>query len=229
MRYTALSKSYFLLPALTLLACGVAMAQSPTYKLGRPATEEEMHTQSEIVGSDGNELPPGSGTAKEGAALFAAKCSMCHGQKGVGGIYPYPRLTGGRGTLTTPTPIISVESYMPFATTLWDFINRSMPPWPLEQNPGGSGKRALTGSNVYALSAAILYWGNIIKEDEVMNKDTLPKVVMPNRYGFYPDPPQTTPDQDCKNCIKGRGWLPYWDQVPVPKNPENSAGKPAAK
>ena len=229
MRYTALSKTNFLLPVIAMLACGVAMAQSPTYKLGRPATEEEIQTQSEIVGSDGRELPPGSGTAVEGAKLFAAKCVVCHGQKGVGGVYPYPRLTGGRGTLTTPTPIISVESYMPFATTLWDFINRSMPPWPLEKNPGGSGKRALTGSEVYSLSAAILYWGGIIKEDEVMDRNTLPKVVMPNRYGFYPDPPQTTPDQDCKNCIKSRGWLPYWDQASLPKPAAKTTSKPASK
>ena len=106
---------------------------------------------------------------------------------------------------------------MPFATTLWDFINRSMPPWPLEQNPAASGKRALTPDNVYALSAYILYMGNIIKETDVMDRNSLPKIEMPNRHGFYPDPPQTTPDQDCQNCIKGRGWLPYWDQVPAPK------------
>jgi hypothetical protein len=221
MRHTSLSKSNFLLPVMALLACGAALAQSPTYKVGRPATEAEMRVQSEIVGSDGKELPPGSGTAKEGAPLYAAKCAVCHGQKGEGGMYPYPRLVGGRGTLTTPTPIISVESYMPFATTLWDFINRSMPPWPLEQNPAASGKRALTPDNVYALSALVLYWGGIIKETDVMDKNSLPKVQMPNRHGFYPDPPQTTPDQDCQNCRKDRGWLPYWDQAP--------AAKPAAK
>ncbi|MBZ5699105.1 MAG: cytochrome c [Acidobacteriia bacterium] len=217
MRHIALSKSNFLLPVMALLACGAALAQSPTYKVGRPANEAELRLADEIVGSDGKELPPGSGTAKEGAPIFAAKCAVCHGPKGEGGIYPYPRLVGGRGTLTTPTPIISSESYMPFATTLWDFINRSMPPWPLEQNPAASGKRALTPDNVYALSAYILYMGNIIKETDVMDRNSLPKIEMPNRHGFYPDPPQTTPDQDCQNCIKGRGWLPYWDQVPAPK------------
>jgi hypothetical protein len=114
---------------------------------------------------------------------------------------------------------------MPFATTLWDFINRSMPPWPLEKEPAASGKRALTPDNVYALSAAILYWGGIIKETDVMDRNSLPKVEMPNRHGFYPDPPQTTPDQDCQNCIKGRGWLPYWDQAKPEAKP---AAKPAA-
>jgi mono/diheme cytochrome c family protein len=221
MRHIALIESNILLAVMVLLACGTAVAQIPTYKMGRPPTAEELRIANEIVGTDGKELPPGRGTVQEGAVLFAAKCAVCHNEKGQGGIYPYPRLVGGRGTLTTPTPIISAESYMPFATTLWDFINRSMPPWPLETHPAASGKRALTPDNVYALTAVILYWGNIIKEDDVMDRNTLPKVEMPNRHGFYPDPPQSTTDQECQNCRPTQGWLPYWDKAP--------GWKPAAK
>ena len=86
MRYTAasISNTNFLLPVIALLACGVAMAQSPTYKVGRPPTEAEVRAWDHTVGSDGKELPPGSGTAVEGAKTFAAKCSMCHGKNGEG-------------------------------------------------------------------------------------------------------------------------------------------------
>jgi mono/diheme cytochrome c family protein len=221
MRCTTVSKANFLLPVMALLACGAAMAQSPTYKLGRPPTEEELRIGNNIVGAEGKELPPGSGTVQEGATIFAAKCAMCHGKDAQGGVeygpgMRYPSFIGGRGTLTTPTPKTTVESYMPYATTLWDAINRTMPPWPLEKNPAASGKRALSQNpnEVYALTAFILYKCGIIKETDVMNKNTLVEVQMPNRHGFYPDPPQETPDKD-------HGWLPYWDKAP--------GAKPAAK
>jgi hypothetical protein len=205
MRCTMRSIFYFLLPVTALLACGTAMAQSPTYKLGRTPTAAELHAGNNIVGSDGRELPPGKGTAKEGAEVFAAKCAMCHGANGEGR-FPYARLVGGIGSLNTPTPIKTVGSNMPYATTIYDFINRAMPPWPFEMNSSFSGKRALTPDNVYALTAFLLYKNGIIKETDVMDKNSLVEVQMPNRHGFYPDPPQSAPD-------KVHSWEPYWDQV----------------
>lgn len=200
----------FLLPAILLLACGTAMAQLPTYNVGRAPTEAELHPSDGVVGSDGKELPPGGGAAKDGAALYAAKCSSCHGKNGEG-IYPWPRLVGGIGSLNTPNPVITVGSYTPYATTIWDYIQRAMPPYPLE--------KSLSTDNIYALTAFILFKNGIIKETDVMDKNTLVNVPMPNRHGFYPDPPQSTPDKD-------RSWLPYWNQAkPVAK----PATKPDAK
>ena len=201
----SLSKSKFLLPVMALLACGVALAQSPTYKVGRPATDAEMHPADAPVGSDGKELPPGKGTAAEGETLFAAKCAVCHGKEGVG-MYPYARLVGGIGTLNTPNPMRTIASNFPYATTIWDMINRSMPPFPMERN--------LTPDNVYSLTAYLLYKNGLIKETDVMDKNSLVEVQMPNRHGFYPDPPQSVPDKD-------HGWLPFWNQAP--------GAKPAAK
>jgi mono/diheme cytochrome c family protein len=196
------AKSNFLLPVMALLACGTAMAQLPTYNVGRTPTEAEMHPSDTVVGSDGKELPPGSGTAQEGAPIYTAKCAVCHGKNGEG-IYPWPRLVGGIGTLNTPTPVQTVGSYTPYATTIWDYIQRAMPPFPLEKN--------LTPDNIYALTAFLLYRNGLIKETDVMNKNSLVEVQMPNRHGFYPDPPQSTPDKD-------RSWLPYWNQAkPVAK------------
>jgi mono/diheme cytochrome c family protein len=203
MRVAIFSKSSFLLPVMALLACGTAMAQSPTYKVGRPPTEEELRRGNNVVGSDGKELPPGKGTAKEGATLYGVQCAMCHGKNGEG-MFPNPRLVGGSGTLNTPNPIKTVGSNMPYPTTIWDFINRAMPPWPYEK--GASPDRSLTPDNVYALTAFLLYKNGIIKETDVMDKNSLVEVSMPNRHGFYPDPPQSAPDKD-------HSWQPYWDQV----------------
>jgi S-disulfanyl-L-cysteine oxidoreductase SoxD len=189
----------FLLPAVVLLTCGTALAQSPTYKVGRAPTAEELRTWDNLVGPDGKELPAGKGTGQEGAAIFAARCAMCHGQDGVGN-WPYARLTGGVGTLNTPNPIKTPASNMPYATTIFDFIQRAMPAWPMPRN--------LTPDNVYALTAFILAKSGIIKDTDVMDKNSLVEVQMPNRHGFYPDPPQDKPDDEDGT------WLPLWEHAP---------------
>ena len=198
MRCTSISKSSFLLSAIVLMTSAIALAQSPTYKVGRPPTAEDMRVWDNVVGPDGKELPPGSGTAKEGARIYAAKCSYCHGKTGVEG--PYPRLVGGRGTLNTATPMLTVGSYWPFATTIWDFINRAMP---------RDAEGTLTPSEVYAVTAFLLFRNDIIKETDVMDSKTLVELQMPNRDGFYPAIPEST--------AKNSNWKPtYWNKVKPP-------------
>ena len=209
MRRTALYRSTisicnFLLPVMVLLACGAAMAQSPTYKLGRTPTAAELHEWDQVVGPDGKELPPGKGSAVDGAPVFAAKCAICHGKNGEG-VWPFKGLVGGQGTLASPTPKITVGSYHPFATSIFDFIQRAMP---------RDAERTLTPDQVYGLTAFILYKNNIIKETDVLDQNSLLEVQMPNRNGFYPNPPQSAPDKE-------HSWLPYWNQAP--------GWKPAAK
>jgi len=213
MRRTALSNSTisicdFLLPVMVLLACSAAMAQSPTYKVGRTPTAAELHEWDQVVGSDGKELPPGKGSAVDGAPIYTAKCAVCHGKNGEG-VWPFKGLVGGQGTLNTATPKITVGSYHPFATTIWEFINRAMP---------RNASRTLSPDEVYALTAWVLYKNDIIKETDVLDQNSLLEVQMPNRNGFYPVPPQQTPDKD-------RSWLPYWNQAPGWK----PAAKPAEK
>ncbi len=215
MRYTAASTSKFSFALLiaALFASSAAMAQSPTYQVGRPPTEAEVRAMDHTVGSDGKELPPGSGSAVEGAKTYAAKCSMCHGKNGEG-IYPYNRLVGGVDSLSTPNPMITPGSYWPHATTIWDFINRAMP-------EGAAG--TLKPDEIYSLTAFILFRNGIIKETDVIDRKTLLEVQMPNLHGFYPDPPQSAPDKD-------RGWLPYWNQVKPPAKPAAKAeSSPASK
>lgn len=125
----------------------------------------------------GEGLPKGQGTAHEGADIYAVHCAACHGDKGEGR-GDYVALVGGRGTLSTARPILTVGSYWPYATTLFDYIRRAMP----YAAPG-----SLTADEIYAVSAWVLAENGIISKSAVMNQQTLPRVRMPNRDGFVPD------------------------------------------
>ena len=139
------------------------LAQMPTYQLGRAPTPEEIRAADDVIGPMGRELLPGRGSAREGAALYARKCAFCHGAEGQGG-GGFPRLVGG--------------TLHPFATTYWSIINNSMPrALPTAALRDGT----LTPDEVYALTAFILFKNNIIREDEAMNAETLPRVRMPTR------------------------------------------------
>src|SRR4051812_32956085 len=93
-------------PAIVLAFCIPALAQKPAYDdIGRTPTQEEIRAWDIAVGPSGKDLPPGSGTAKEGAKLFAQKCMACHGHNGEGTKLA-PRLVGGKDTITTPKPVV---------------------------------------------------------------------------------------------------------------------------
>jgi mono/diheme cytochrome c family protein len=126
---------------------------------------------------DGRGLPPGSGTVAQGEKVYAAQCASCHGAKLEGGLGD--RLIGGRGTLAAGTepPVKTFESYWPYATTLWDYIKRTMP----FNTPG-----SLSNDDVYAVTAYILNQAHLVPDDATISKETLPKVEMPNRGGFRP-------------------------------------------
>src|SRR5258708_6677239 len=117
----------FASPALVIalvMPLGGALAQSPN--LGKPISAEDLASWDISIGPDGAGLPPGSGTVQQGAAVFAAKCQACHGEKGAG--QPNDRLVGGQGTLAGDRPAVkTVGSYWPYATTLFDYIRRPMP------------------------------------------------------------------------------------------------------
>jgi S-disulfanyl-L-cysteine oxidoreductase SoxD len=175
----------------TLAACCAARAQ--THGLGKAPSKEEMQAWDISVGPEGRELPPGSGNTKEGAEIYAKKCAACHGQSGEGTPLA-PHLLGGKGTLNTPYPVRTIGSYWPYATTIWDYINRAMPP-----NQGGS----LSANEVYALTAFLLYRNDIIKESDTIDAKTLPKISMPNREGFIPPRLEDIHDLKKRGCRLG--------------------------
>lgn len=151
---------------------------------GTPATEAEIEAWDKDVRPDGMGLPAGSGTYKVGQQIYAEQCASCHGAKLEGIRDPNlpqgggPALVGGRGTLNTTHFKITVESYWPYASTLFDYITRAMP----YTAPG-----SLKPDEVYSLVAFILGEGNVIGKNMVMDAKTLPKVQMPNRDGFFLD------------------------------------------
>ena len=156
-------------------------AQVVRYGFGTPATPDELAKFFSIP-PDGRGLPSGSGNVKKGAELYALACAACHGEKlegnpakGIGG----DKLLGGRGSLATKTPVKTVESYWPYATTLFDYTKRAMP-----FNAPGS----LSDDDIYSIVAYILSEAKIIKPTETMDAKTLPAVTMPNKDGFVPDP-----------------------------------------
>ncbi len=170
-----------LLAALTLTACGATWAQSPTYGVGKTPTPEEIRAEDITISPDGKNLPPGKGTAKEGAVVFAQKCAMCHGADGASGRAPMlikPE-TPVKNASPCLSPCIGPGSVMalhsPFATVIWDYINRGMP-FMME----GS----LKPDEVYSVTAFLLFKNGVIQEDAVLDQTTLPQVKMPNRDGY---------------------------------------------
>jgi S-disulfanyl-L-cysteine oxidoreductase SoxD len=175
----------------TILGGGLASwaqlswAQSPAFGVGRKPSAEEIRAWDISISPTGKELPQGRGTAKEGEQLFKLKgCAGCHGSIGMGGRAP-ALVKGGPPPGQTPPPgmegmhmvpdtgIMALRS--PYAATLWDYISRGMP-----LNREGT----LKPNEVYALTAYLLYKNEVIKEDEVLDAESLPKVKMPNRNGF---------------------------------------------
>ncbi len=159
------------------LSAGQDRARASSYGIGSPAAGADLAAADLTVFADGRGLSVGRGTAREGHAIYAARCAACHGPRGEG-TSNFPQLVGGIGTLKTDTPVLTVGSYWPYATTVWDYIRRAMP----YQEPG-----TLTPSDVYAVTAYVLYVNGIIAEDAVLDQRTLPLVRMPNRDGFIAD------------------------------------------
>jgi S-disulfanyl-L-cysteine oxidoreductase SoxD len=157
------------------LALGATAAMAEDLPgLGKKVTEADLALWDISVGPSGANLPAGSGTPEQGAAIFAQKCVACHGENGYG---------GSNASLINPPGknARNMALYVPYATTFFDFIRRAMP-WPQP--------KSLSNDEVYALTAFILAGNKIIGPSDVMNAQTLPKVRMPNRDGFvsrYPD------------------------------------------
>lgn len=155
----------------------VEPASKPT-GLGRPASAEELKQRDITTLPTGAGLPDGKGTAAQGEAVYRDKCASCHGANGEGNMPQGPQLVGGIGSLASDNPVRTVGSFWPYATSVWDYIHRAMP-----LNLPGS----LSADDTYAITAFLLNRNKIIEANEVMSKESLPKVRMPNRDGFIPD------------------------------------------
>jgi S-disulfanyl-L-cysteine oxidoreductase SoxD len=169
--------------AAAVVAAGLAGVISPAataqtrYGFGHPATAAEISSWDIEVAPDGRNLPRGEGTFARGRELYAARCAACHGAKGEGGLGD--KLVGGAGSLATATPVKTIGSYWPYATTLFDYIRRAMPL---------DSPQSLSNDDVYAVSGYLLYLNGLVPEGTTVDARTLMSVKMPNRDGFVDDP-----------------------------------------
>src|SRR5918994_722644 len=131
-----------------VLNAGTALAESPN--LGKPIDPADVAAWDLNIFPDGTGLPPGSGTAAQGAPIYAEKCALCHGENGKGG--RNAALVGG-GPLDRIDATKTIANYWPYATTVFDFTRRAMP-W---QAP-----RTLSNDETYALTAYMLALNKLI-------------------------------------------------------------------
>ena len=169
--------------ALVLLASAPALAQSVKKTgLGRVALPEEIAAWNIDVRPDGEGLPAGKGSVKQGEEIYLERCASCHGEFGEGA-GRYPVLVGGQGTLSKETPDKTIGSFWPYASTVFDYVRRTMP---------FGNAQSLTADETYALTAFLLNMNDIVKDDFVLSKDNFTKVKLPNVENFYLDDRVTT-------------------------------------
>lgn len=156
------------------MAASGSFGQSPN--LGVPVDEAALDSIDYTILPNGDGLPEGSGSAVEGAGVYRQHCLACHGEGGSGGIND--PLVGGQDSLATASPVKTIGSFWPYATTVFDFVRRAMP----VQAPG-----ILSNDELYAVTAYLLYRNGIVGENETMDARKLPLVKMPNRNGFVRD------------------------------------------
>ncbi len=162
----------------------------PTPNLGKTVGPADIARWDIDIGRDGKWLPPGEGTAAQGAPIFVAKCSACHGDGGRGteqahkGLPAPPVLVSDIKRKGIDASTTSIPNYWPYAPPLFGYIRAAMP-W--------NEPRSLSDYEVYALTAYILAENKLIDAKLVLNAKTLPKVMMPNRNGFLIRFPEITP------------------------------------
>ena len=158
-------------------ALGILPALADTLGLGRPALPAEIAAWDVAIMPDGRGLPAGSGNVYDGEDLWIDYCAACHGDfaEGAGA---WPALVGGQGTLTAMRPLKTVESYWPYLSTVWDYVNRSMP---------FGAAQTLEVDEVYAITAYILYSAGLVEDDFELSRENFNEIRLPNEGGFYID------------------------------------------
>ena len=193
-----------LIAAMTIVVAGAVMAQAPKKKvgLGREALPEEVAAWNIDVRPDGQGLPAGKGSVKDGEEIYQTQCAACHGEFGEGA-GRYPLLVGGLGTLNKENPEKTIGSYWPYASTVFDYVRRAMP---------FGNAQTLTADETYAVTAYLLNMNELIKDDFVLSKDNLALIKMPNVGGFFDDDREASEKQ-------------FWNKTPCMKDCKKEAPK----
>lgn len=215
-----MSRWVSLVAATAFLVSVAAFAQTAkprNYGVGTPATPEQIAGWDIDVRPDGQGLPPGKGSVKDGEKIYLERCAACHGEFGESA-GRWPQLAQGKGSLATHDPVKTVGSYLPYVASVFDYIRRAMP---------FGDAQSLSNDELYAVTAFILNLNDIVDDKFVLSKDTWSKVKMPNEGGFYDDDRKTTEKvfwnpnpcmKDCRPPVKITGHASVIDVTPDDKS-----------
>jgi cytochrome c len=173
-----------------------APAAKRLYGIGRAATPQEIAGWDIDVRPDGQGLPPGQGSVKDGEEIYLTRCAACHGEFGEGA-GRFPHIAGGHGSLASHDPNKTVGSYFPYLSTLFDYTRHAMP---------FGDAQSLTNDELYAVVAYVLNLNDVVDDKFVLSRETWSKVKMPNEGGFYDDDRERTekafwnPSPCMQNC-----------------------------
>jgi cytochrome c len=201
----------------SLALAAEAMPHSATSKplgIGRLATPEEIAGWDIDIRPDGEGLPLGSGTVKDGEAIYTQRCAGCHGEFGEG-VGRWPALAGGAGMLTADRPVKTIGSFWPYASTVLDYVRRAQP---------FGNAQSLRHDELYAVVAYLLFLNDIVDDNFALTKETFRQLRMPNEGGFYNDDRENTEQAfwsrdpcmtNCKASVQITGRAPVLDAIPA--------------
>jgi S-disulfanyl-L-cysteine oxidoreductase SoxD len=207
------SPSLAVVAAVLVIAATALAEPQRKYGVGRAATPQEIAGWDIDVRPDGQGLPPGKGSVKDGEAIYLGRCAVCHGEFGEGA-GRWPPVAGGRGTLASHDPNKTVGSYFPYLSTLFDYTRHAMP---------FGDSQSLTNDELYAVVAYVLYLNDVVAEGFVLSQETWSTVRMPNESGFHDDDREIAEKAfwnpapcmtDCKTDVKITGRARALDVTP---------------
>lgn len=208
-----MSKSLKAAAVLAGLCLAAVAAEAGKLNLGREAHPDEVAAWDRDVRPDGQGLPAGKGSVKEGETLYLERCGSCHGEFGEGA-GRWPVLAGGTGSLKKESPEKTIGSFWPYASTAFDYIQRAMP---------YGNARSLEPNEVYAIVAYLMFMNDVVKDDFVLSKENFANVKLPNTSGFYDDDREKTEKKfwnpkpcmaNCKAEVKITGRASVLDVTP---------------
>jgi cytochrome c len=211
-----MSKSLkFAIAAAAILCACTAFAEPAKRSIGRAATPAEIAGWDIDVRPDGQGLPPGKGSVRDGEAVYMGKCAACHGEFGESA-GRWPQVAGGRGSLASDDPVKTVGSYYAHLSTVFDYVRHAMP---------FGDAQSLTNDELYAVVAYMLFLNDIVDEKFILSKENFTSVTMPNAGGFYDDDRETAEKSfwnapcmaNCKGEVKITGRARVIDVTPDDK------------
>ncbi len=198
--YRCAHPGYVILTATALLVASYTGALAQKLGIGREASPQEIAGWDIGIRPDGTGLPLGKGTVRQGESLYMERCAACHGEFGESA-GRWPILMGGAGTLAGSDPVKSIGSYWPYASTVMDYIRRSMP---------FGNAQSLTNDELYAVTAYVLYLNDILKDENFeLNDRNFTSIKLPNQPNFLDDNRESAEQEfwqraPCMaNCIPG--------------------------